>query len=257
MDKLGTTTPKSAAADSDAPSKRPPTPAKDLEYGRPDDDRPLSQASSKRSNLPEENDPDSEPWGLRHPCYPHRNPHVPLDSPLYESTRIIRIPRDWMEVGDLAPTYSIIYPMILENWVTDEDFWVLIRGVNERLINTFTPFSWRNWADGVMGVLTGWIWEDIGMAAAKKGCRDVEAFIEEWNALRRTEYMEKDEDTELIRVIPLRRTAYLSLDIQIPNPGKIMLAEDGRRGSEGGKEREEEENRRQISDAGREDRKGS
>ena len=256
MDRQETTTPKSTAADSDAPSKRPPTPAKDLEYGPSDGDRPLSEASSKHSYPPNDNDPDATPWGLRHPCYPHRNPHVPLDSPLYESTRIIRIPRDWMEVGDLAPTYSIVYPMILENWITDEDFWLLVRGVNERLISTFSPFSKRNWVDGVMGVLTGWIWEDLGLTGAKKGCKDVEAFIEEWNRLRRTEYMEKDDDTELIRVIPLRRTAYLSLDIQIPNPGKIMPAEDSKGGSEAGGEGQVEGRQGQAMEEGKDDRQG-
>ena len=217
-------------ADSDAPSKRPPTPAKDLEYGMPQ--RPptqqgrnsVSQPSSKRSSLPADDEAASLPWNPSHPCYPHRNPHVPVVSTLYGSTRIIRIPRDWMMAGDLAPTFSNTYPEILEPWVGEADFRILIKGVNDRLISTFSPFEWRNWLDVALGVLTGWIWEDLGFAGVKKGCKDVENFIEEWNGLRRVEYMEKEDESDLAKVIPLRRTGYLSLDIQIPDP-KVGLVE--------------------------------
>ncbi|KAL9131165.1 MAG: hypothetical protein Q9217_000818, partial [Psora testacea] len=192
----------SLAATSDTPSKRPPTPAKDLEYGLPDrtsqhQQGPVSpSASSKRSSRPvNANEASSLPWNPLHPCYPHRNPHTPLSSRLYESTRIIRIPRDWMMAGDVAPTFSNTYPEILESWVSEQDFRVLIKGVNERLMTTFSPFGWRAWIDLILGLLTGWMWEDAGFAGVKKGCRDVESFIENWNGGRK---MEKgDEEAEL------------------------------------------------------------
>ncbi|EEH23277.2 hypothetical protein PABG_05488 [Paracoccidioides brasiliensis Pb03] len=40
-------------------------------------------------------------WGPSHPCFPHMNPHVPITSPEYQNTRIIRIRRDWMGLGEI------------------------------------------------------------------------------------------------------------------------------------------------------------
>lgn len=131
-----------------------------------------------------------------------------------------------MVAGDLAPTYSNTYPEILEPWVSEADFRLLIAGINESLITTFSPYGWRAWMDAVMGLATGWIWEDLGFAAVKKGVRDTEKFIEEWNGQRR-DTLEKDEDGELVRVIPLRRTGYLCLDIQIPDPHVAVEEGDG------------------------------
>lgn len=71
--------------------------------------------------------------------------------------------------------------------------------------------------DAVLGVATGWIWEDLGFAGVKKGVRGVEQMIEEWNGQRRNT-LEKEEDAEVVKAIPLRRTGYLCLDIQIPDP---------------------------------------
>ncbi|KAL9102234.1 MAG: hypothetical protein Q9163_002594 [Psora crenata] len=210
----------SLAATSDIPSKRPTTPAQDLESGgsphRLQQRRSSCSASSKNSSLPgHSNDPSSLPWDPSHPCYPHPNPHIPLSSPVYHDTRIIRIPRDWMVAGDIAPTFSNTYPEILEPWVSEQDFRELIKEVNERLVATFSPFGWRAWVDLILGLLTGWIWEDAGFAGVKQGCKEVESFIESWNGRK----MDKaDEETELVRAIPLRRTGYLCLDIQIPDP---------------------------------------
>ena len=121
-----------------------------------------------------------------------------------------------MVAGDVAPTYSNTYPEILEPWVSEEDFRKLIKGLNERLITTFSPYAWRAWLDLMLGVLTGWIWEDAGFPGVKMGCKDVESFIEGWNDGRK---MEKgDDEAEIVRAIPLRRTGYLCLDIEIPDP---------------------------------------
>lgn len=138
-----------------------------------------------------------------------------------------------MVAGDLAPTFSNTYPEILEPWVSEVDFRTLIKTVNERLEVAFAPYGWRAWMDAVLGVATGWIWEDLGFAGVKKGVKSVEDFIEEWNGQRRIT-LEKEEDGEVVRVIPLRRTAYLCLDIQIPDPHVGMVEEE----SNGGGERE-------------------
>ena len=128
-----------------------------------------------------------------------------------------------MVVGDLAPTFSNTYPEILEPWVSEADFRLLIAGINERLITAFSPYKWRAWIDAILGIATGWLWEDLGFAEVKKGIRDTEAFVEEWNGRRRVA-LETD-DSDLVRAVPLRRTGYLCLDIQIPDP-HVGIAEE-------------------------------
>ena len=122
-----------------------------------------------------------------------------------------------MIAGDLAPTFSNTYPEILEPWVTEADFRTLIKDINDRLIAAFSPYSWRAWADVLLGAATGWIWEDLGFAAVKSQVRRVEQVIEDWNVQRRRT-LEKDEEGDLVRAIPLNKTGYLCLDIQIPDP---------------------------------------
>ncbi|KAF2434782.1 hypothetical protein EJ08DRAFT_561485, partial [Tothia fuscella] len=149
-------------------------------------------------------------WGPAHPCFPHPNPHVPLDSPLSNSTRIIRIRRDWMQVGDLAPTFTNLYPEVLDPLITEEEFRRVIKKINDTVIEAFNPFGARAWADVILGVATFWLWEDLGFAAVKSKLANLERWIEIWNR----DYGSK----EGVVIIPLRRTAYLSIDIQIPDP---------------------------------------
>lgn len=149
-------------------------------------------------------------WGPTHPCYPHLNPHVPLDSPLYPTTRIIRIPRDWMVAGDLAPTFANVYPEVLEGLLSEEQFRQLLRRINDEVVDIFNPFSLRNWADSFVGLITLWIWDDLGMTGVKRRLNALEYWIEQWN---------KDVGAQDgVQIVPLRRTAYMSLDIQIPDP---------------------------------------
>ena len=121
-----------------------------------------------------------------------------------------------MIAGDLAPTFSNIYPEILEPWVSEQDFRTLIENVNKGLLASFHPGGWRAWMDAVLGVATGWIWEDLGMSGVKSGVRDVEQYIEDWNG--KESKGEDEGDIDYAKVIPLRRTGFLSLDIQIPDP---------------------------------------
>ncbi|KAI0202870.1 Golgin subfamily A member 7/ERF4 family-domain-containing protein [Astrocystis sublimbata] len=167
-------------------------------------------------------DPDQpglgDEWGPQHPCYPHLNPYVPLESTEYQTTRIIRVRRDWLVAGDLAPTFSNMYPEILDPaGISEQEFRRVIEKLNGTLLPTFNPYNWRNILDGVLGVLTAWVWEDLGFTNAKTKLRELEKWIEKWN----TE-MEKttgsDEAAIAPKIISLRRTGYMSLDFQIPNP---------------------------------------
>ncbi|PQE26107.1 golgin subfamily A member 7 ERF4 protein [Rutstroemia sp. NJR-2017a BBW] len=157
---------------------------------------------------------DIEEWGPQHPCFPHMNPHVPLSSPLYHSTRIIRIRRDWMIEGDLAPTFSNLYPEILDPaGVSEQDFRKIIEKINEELIPAFKPWGARNIFDGVMGLLTGWIWDDLGWTGVKGRLERVEKWLEEWN--RDMELRAKDPGTAP-RIVSLRRTGYMNVSYNSP-----------------------------------------
>lgn len=189
-------------------------------------------------------DPDQVPdtgeeWGPQHPCYPHLNPHVPIDSPEYASTRIIRVRRDWLLEGDLAPTFSNLYPEILDPaGVTEQEFRRVIEKLNGELIPIFSPYNWRNILDGVLGVATGWLWEDFGLTGVKARLKKLDRWIEDWN-LEMEKSVGHAEGAIPPKIIPLRRTGYMTvsvppllaslcvvtnmhcvyqLDIQIPDP---------------------------------------
>lgn len=160
-------------------------------------------------------DPDQpdlgEEWGPQHPCYPHLNPHVPINSPEYANTRVIRIRRDWLLEGDLSPAFSNLYPEILDPaGVSEQEFRRVIEKLNGELIPIFNPYNWRNILDGILGLLTGWIWDDLGFTYAKTKLRQLDAWIDKWNA-----EMEKtagsDENTIPPRIISLRRTGYMNV----------------------------------------------
>ena len=155
----------------------------------------------------------SEEWGPQHPCYPHLNPHVPRTSPLYRTTRIIRIRRDWMIEGDLAPTFSNLYPAILDPaGVSEQDFRTLIARINKELIRAFKPDGWRNVFDGIMGVITGWVWDDMGFAQIKGSLRKVEGVIEQWNREKEGKAGREELDAGLVpRVVSLRRSGYMAV----------------------------------------------
>ncbi|KAF1362041.1 hypothetical protein EJ07DRAFT_108385 [Lizonia empirigonia] len=169
----------------------------------------LSTSRSQRSHA-DGDDASEFPWGPSHPCFPHPNPHVPLNSELYDTTKIIRIKRDWMVKGDLAPTFANLYPEILDPLVAEDDFRELIKKINDSLVAAFDPFTFRAWLDSVLGVATFWLWDDVGMSGVKRQLNELESWIDRWNR----EVGEK----EAVKIIPLRRTGYLTLDIQIPDP---------------------------------------
>ncbi len=149
------------------------------------------------------NDPAEFAWGPFHPCFPHPNPHVPLSSPLYASTRIIRIKRDWMVAGDLAPTFSNLYPEVLDPIFPEEQFRQVISKLNRDLVDIFSPWKVRNWIDLVLGALTLWAWDDLGLSDVKRRLFALESWLDRWNV----EVGAK----EGVRIIPLRRTAYMTV----------------------------------------------
>ena len=168
------------------------------------------------------------PWNPSHPCFPHANPHVPAASALARRSRVIRVPRDWTagpDGGDAVPAFGPTYPEILSPWVREADFRQLVADVNGALRAALRPGGARAWLDAAVGVATGWLSEDLGLHGAKGGMRKVEGVVAEWNAARRREHLMAEargarEESEgvVVYCVDPRRTAYLSLDIVIPDP---------------------------------------
>ncbi|KAI0887136.1 Golgin subfamily A member 7/ERF4 family-domain-containing protein [Annulohypoxylon maeteangense] len=175
--------------------------------------------SSNSSIMGDPDQPDlGEEWGPQHPCYPHLNPHVPINSPEYANTRIIRIRRDWLLEGDLAPAFSNLYPEILDPaGVSELEFRRIIEKFNRELIPIYNPYNWRNILDGILGLLTGWIWDDLGFTYAKTRLRHLDAWVDKWN-IEMEKSVGSDENTIPPRIISLRRTGYMNLDFQISDP---------------------------------------
>ncbi|KAK4115166.1 hypothetical protein N656DRAFT_827255 [Canariomyces notabilis] len=179
----------------------------------------ISSSDSSIMGDPDEPADHGEEWGPQHPCFPHLNPHVPVDSPEYATTRIIRVRRDWLLQGDLAPTFSNLYPDILDPaGVSEHEFRRVIDKLNSELVPIFSPYNWRNILDGVLGVATGWLWDDFGFTAAKSRLRNLEKWIEQWNAEMEKTVGGGEEGVVPPKIVPLRRTGYMTLDIQISDP---------------------------------------
>jgi hypothetical protein len=200
-----------AASPVGAPEDYPDVPALPGQHQKDTADVPprLSQDTAGTATTGTEED---FAWGPTHPCFPHPNPHCLPTSEEYRTTRVIRVRRDWLQSGDLYPQYANLYPEILDPLVTDGEFRFLISNLNSRLKAAFDPHARRAWADGVMGVVTGWVWDDLGLTGAKRAEKSLEGFIEEWNRGKEREGRE-------VRVVQLRRTGFMSLDFVVPDPG--------------------------------------
>jgi hypothetical protein len=173
---------------------------------------PISSSNSSIMGDPEiQPDAAGEEWGPQHPCYPHLNPHVPVDSPEYHSTRIIRIRRDFLLKGDVSPAFSNLYPEILDPaGLSEQEFRRVVEKLNSELTPIYDPYSWRNLLDGTLGLVTGWLWDDFGFTGIKSRLNRLEKWIEQWN-----QEMEKtvgsEEGTVPPKLVSLRRTGYMTV----------------------------------------------
>ncbi|KFX93976.1 hypothetical protein V490_04580 [Pseudogymnoascus sp. VKM F-3557] len=117
-----------------------------------------------------------------------------------------------MIAGDLAPTFSATYPELLgEAGLGEAEFRRCVESINARLIEAFDPFGVRNLVDAVMGLCTGWFWDDAGLTYTKRCLAAVEKAIEGFNR-------ELEMGSSQARFISLKKSAYMSLDVQIPTP---------------------------------------
>lgn len=183
-----------------------------------------AMSSSDSSIMGEDISPDAgEEWGPQHPCYPHLNPHVPLDSLEYATTRIIRVKRDWLIAGDLAPTFSNLYPEILDPaGVSEQEFRRVIEKLNGELMPIFNPLGFRNVLDSALGLVTGWLWDDFGLTAAKSRLNTLERWIDSWNQ-KMEKAMASEEGMIAPKLISLRQTGYMTVSETLSNPASRVV----------------------------------
>lgn len=116
-----------------------------------------------------------------------------------------------MSAGDLAPQFSNTYPEILAPWVSEEEFRTLLEKVNEGLRHAMSPWAVGNVVDVVVGVVTGWLWEDAGLGEARRKVRGVERELEMWNRRKEGERRGPGGEEELVRVVELRKSGFMSV----------------------------------------------
>ncbi|KAF2860936.1 hypothetical protein K470DRAFT_257484 [Piedraia hortae CBS 480.64] len=180
---------------------------------------PLSASNGEQSptlgGTPYNTSPNSDEtdfvWGTSHPCFPHPNPYCAMSSEAYNSTRIIRVKRDYLVAGDLYPQFANLYPEILDPLVTDAEFRVLIAEINARLKKVYDPFQARAWVDAALGLMTGFLWDDLGWTGKKSGEKRLTTWIEGWN-------LEKEREGKMVRVMDLRKSGLMALEFVIPDP---------------------------------------
>nr|POE65072.1 ras modification protein erf4 [Quercus suber] len=191
-----------------------PTAGADPDQNAPDAARASQESRSSSTASPSPDGDEEFVWGPTHPCFPHPNPHCALDSAEALDTRVIRVKRDWLAAGDLYPQYANLYPEILDPLVSDEEFRFVIATLNAQLKGVFDPYSARARFDAVLGVLTGFVWDDVGLAGTKAGMRGVERFLAEWNA-------ERAKQGRAVRVVLVRTTGFMSLDFVVPQSAGV------------------------------------
>lgn len=112
--------------------------------------------------------------------------------------------------GDLAPTFSNLYPEILDPaGVSEQDFRMVIERINSEMIPAFNPWAPRNILDATLGLLTGWVWDDCGFTGVKSRLRTVEQYLEDWN--RDMERKSKEGPGGAPQIVSLRRTGYMNV----------------------------------------------
>jgi hypothetical protein len=121
-----------------------------------------------------------------------------------------------MVAGDLAPAYSGLYPELLDAaGLSEAEFRRVVQELNGRLGQAFDPYKLGNVVDVVLGLVTGWVWDDLGATSTKRALRDVERWLEAENA-------SLERQGAGARFIPLRRSGYMSVSppiLQKPRDG--------------------------------------
>ncbi|CAK9439785.1 uncharacterized protein LODBEIA_P38850 [Lodderomyces beijingensis] len=164
----------------------------------------------------------------------------------FKHTRVVRIPRCYdIQCSDLIPQFSIFYPgqepgaikseesnsvtatfdqhefgvtseiLQLRQRISEQDLLKLVTTINFKLQLAFNPFSVWTLCENICNVLTGGLFLSLTnfchlYTYSRRQVTKLEAFIRHQN-----EQFQKD-GVDLVITSP-RKTAYLSLDIQVSN----------------------------------------
>lgn len=170
------------------------------------------------------------------------NNYVPFDSSTYRLTRIVRIPRAYetTELSYLVPQFSTYlpgnepaslkeaedkfiaageydnnifgttsYPPLIPQHLSEEEYKMIVKEVNQYLYEAFSPFKWRVFAENFLDVVTGTLYTKffnrfIAENRSQAKLHELETFVsEEINGK-----LFKDKE---IRLISPRRSGYLSV----------------------------------------------
>ncbi|SGZ54905.1 CIC11C00000001727 [Sungouiella intermedia] len=182
------------------------------------------------------------------------NPYTPRHSDLYKKTRVVRIPRqyDSVEFLYMVPQYSTFVPgdepaaikgernefvtcgkydssifgatsatPLVPNWISEEEFVEIVKDVNSRLEEAWSPQQTLTWLDNVMDFLTATLYlrlftTNVRDTFLKRKMEDLERYVGEVNQRL------KQRNEKLALISPVK-SAFLSLDFQIPTPGETVL----------------------------------
>ncbi len=174
------------------------------------------------------------------------NCYVIKDSIEYNTTRIVRVPRDYSSKGDLCPIFSTYLPgtepgaineyygdLLVDEFIprgvnhlknkfgyssisplnlylSKDEFQEIIFQINNYCNLIFNPFQFKNLLFNSIAFLTLWIGENLFTDPSKKALKDLDLFIDKIN--------EEKLKLKQIKLISPRRSGFLSLDFQIPRP---------------------------------------
>lgn len=157
-----------------------------------------------------------------------------------ERSRIVRIPREFEQYGDLVPQFSRFFPGTepgalhgdgnegeegdgltstspLRIYISAEDLAPVVAMINLYLKQALSPYSWRNGLDFVANMCSCWMLEQVVPGwepYSKRRLKELELYVrsinEEWASQGRK-----------VKIVSPLRTGYLSLDLEIPVPPRI------------------------------------
>lgn len=172
------------------------------------------------------------------------NIHAPLGSHRYESTRIVRVPRAFHTANvALYPQFSLDMPgteaaaervegedtfvprgavdgqwfgyssaSVLSENISEERYKEIIEEVNMYMKRAFYTFQWANFVWCLLDFVSCWTLSMWFRDPSKRALDELEGYIEEVN-----------EGLVGVKIVSPRRSAYLTIDFEVPRPGEMRV----------------------------------
>ncbi|KAK9449614.1 uncharacterized protein V1518DRAFT_373269 [Limtongia smithiae] len=143
---------------------------------------------------------------VSHAANPHATTHTRATN-----TCVVRAHRLYSDQRDPSstPAYLDVYPEYpLSAYIDELQFYTIVGEVNARLDNACYPLTWGNIASAVLGFFTGWISEWVYEPPHARQLRQLDRDLEQFGV----------GSGGRLRAVPLRESAYLSLDFEVELP---------------------------------------